>query len=108
MPTINKLEKKIRVKIIDSRINTSDVYKYIYNTSRWKELRLIKLGECPLCEICKEEGRLTLAEQVHHIKEISTGSNIFEMQNLGYNWENLKSVCKECHKIIHKKVNKFI
>jgi len=97
MPTIN-LNRKPRV--YDSN-NKNEIHKHVYNTLRWKKLRLQKLRENPLCEKCLELGKLTPAQDVHHIKEISKGENIEEKQELGFNYDNLKSLCQECHHKIH-------
>lgn len=43
----------------------------------------------PLCEKCREAGRLTNAEEVHHIKPLSKGGTHAE--------HNLMALCKRCH-----------
>lgn len=55
----------------------------------WKRIRDRFLGEHPLCERCQKEGRLTPAEEVHHIVPLSKGGN--------NSTENLMSLCKSCH-----------
>ena len=55
----------------------------------WKKLRARFLLQHPLCEQCKREGRLTPAEEVHHILSLANG---------GTNGEsNLMALCKSCH-----------
>ena len=55
----------------------------------WKKLRARFLLLHPLCEQCKCEGRLTAAEEVHHILPLANG---------GTNDEgNLMALCKSCH-----------
>ena len=55
----------------------------------WKKLRARFLLLHPLCEQCKSEGRLTAAEEVHHILPLANG---------GANDEsNLMALCKSCH-----------
>jgi len=76
-------------------------HKAVYNTLRWTVMRLEKLKRNPLCEICEKNGKIKSAIDVHHIVPISTGVTIAEKQSLGFNPENLKSVCKECHKDQH-------
>ena len=39
----------------------------------WRKIRDRYLAEHPLCEKCREAGRLTNAEEVHHIKPLSKG-----------------------------------
>lgn len=60
----------------------------------------------PLCEDCLEEDKVTQAVEVHHIRPILTGKDELEMAELAYNPSNLRSLCKECHNNIHKKLRK--
>jgi len=66
-------------------------YKYLYNTARWKRLRIQFLKEHPLCEECKRNGVVTAAEVVDHIIPHKGDKKLF--------WDegNLQSLCKECH-----------
>ncbi len=43
----------------------------------------------PLCEVCQREGRVTTAEEVHHIILLTQGGT--------HEDGNLMSLCKECH-----------
>lgn len=52
-----------------------------------------------LCEDCMKEGRVTAAEEVHHIKFI-TPENIND-PNVTLNWNNLVALCRECHRKRH-------
>lgn len=74
----------------------------VYNTRTWRELRLIYLAENPLCEICKNQQKLTLAQEVHHKTPISTGKTIAEKKIIGFDYDNLQALCTECHKSIDK------
>lgn len=55
----------------------------------WRKTRdrYIKLN--PLCEQCKKNGKLTQAQEVHHILPLSQGGSNKE--------ENLMALCKPCH-----------
>ena len=55
----------------------------------WKKLRAHFLSLHPLCEQCKSEGRLTAAEEVHHILPLANGGTNDE--------DNLMALCKSCH-----------
>ncbi len=105
MPTINIPEKKVREY---KKPNTPKVYneihKAVYNTINWKKIRLEYLIHQPLCEVCIEKGIIESAVDVHHKIPISNGNDIMERKTLGFDWNNLKSVCKECHKMEHKKL----
>lgn len=48
------------------QINKESRYQ-IYRSSRWKKLRLAKLMEQPLCELCLARGVIKPAEDVHHM-----------------------------------------
>lgn len=56
---------------------------------QWQKTRAAFLAINPLCEMCKRQGRYTLAQEVHHIKAVvDGGTNEFE---------NLMALCKSCH-----------
>lgn len=60
-----------------------------YNTARWQRLRKLKLRVNPLCEYCPPHIA-RLATQVDHKVAIKRGGDAFS-------WDNLASVCQECH-----------
>ena len=72
----------------------------IYNTNRWKQLRLAKLIASPLCEVCLKQGKVTPAIDVHHIDSFMNYTNSLRIEK-AYNYSNLMSICKECHSNIH-------
>ena len=55
----------------------------------WKRIRDRYIAAHPLCEQCKKEGRITPAEEVHHILPLSHGGTHSE--------DNLMALCKSCH-----------
>ncbi len=59
----------------------------------WKRIRDRYAKEHPLCEMCKEDDRLTPIDEVHHILPISQGGT--------HDRSNLMSLCKSCHNKIH-------
>lgn len=107
MPVINLPEHKERKKR-EYRPNSSDskkdneINRLVYNTRRWRDLRLYKLSLNPLCEVCEQNHKLKLATQVHHKKEISTGVTIEDKRRLGFDINNLQALCTKCHKDQHK------
>jgi len=55
----------------------------------WRRMRLQYIQAHPLCEKCQSEGRLTAADEVHHILPLASG---------GTNDEgNFMALCKSCH-----------
>ena len=55
----------------------------------WKKIRDRYIKAHPLCEECQKDGRLTPAEEVHHIIPLSKGGS--------NEYSNLMSLCKSCH-----------
>lgn len=77
-------------------------YQRLLNSKRWKELRQWKLQQNPLCEICKSEGYIRSAIDVHHKIPCETARNVFEMEQLCFNPDNLQSLCIPCHQRLHR------
>lgn len=70
-------------------------YKEFYNSKEWKILKEKKLqDEQYQCERCHK-----LAVEVHHIKPIQTE----EGWQLRLNYNNLESLCVDCHNFRHKR-----
>jgi len=57
--------------------------------SAWRKIRARFLVAHPLCEKCREAGRLTAATEVHHILPLAHGGTNDE--------QNLMALCKSCH-----------
>ena len=55
----------------------------------WKKIRAYYIQAHPLCEQCEQEGRLTPAEEVHHILPLANGGT--------HGDGNLMALCKSCH-----------
>lgn len=103
-PRNNIFKYNINKIIIDELTNKKVAQKFIYNTKGWKTLRIFKLQNDPLCEECKKNNKIVLAVQVHHIipfMSVWNGSNISDIKELGFDINNLMSVCDECHKKFH-------
>lgn len=75
----------------------------LYNSQKWRKLRERKLLDMPFCERCGLEA-LVPTEDIHHITPISTGTTLLEMQTLCYDYANLMSVCRACHRAIHQEL----
>lgn len=98
MPTIYKPKKKREYS--KDPDNKRQKRQDIYNTNRWRNLRIAKLMRNPKCEICELEGRITLAEDVHHALSFLDVPDDMTLQ-VAYDAENLISVCKHCHNRCH-------
>ncbi|MHB1652355.1 MAG: HNH endonuclease [Desulfitobacteriaceae bacterium] len=59
--------------------------------SRWRMVRERHLREHPLCVLCEQEGKLTPATVVDHIKPHKGNKELFWDES---NWQSL---CKACH-----------
>lgn len=78
----------------------------IYNSREWKDLRILKLRANPLCEKCEAEGYVKSAHCVHHKHPIEDSHSVQEMKHWAFMWDNLQSLCDECHAAIHKQQGK--
>lgn len=60
-----------------------------YGTARWKKLRAMQLAREPLCRMCREQGKRTIATVADHIKPRDKGGED--------SLDNLQSLCQSCH-----------
>lgn len=67
-----------------------------YTSTVWRNIRLFKLSENPLCEICSTEEHPVAAKEVHHKQRITDYPTWFEATKL----KHLQSLCKSCHSSI--------
>lgn len=96
---------------IPPRVKTKQTINYskaeaqslVYNTGRWTTLRNIKMQNNPICECCLTKSIITPAQEVHHIVPFMTGADINQKLWLGFDYNNLESLCIECHHSKHKK-----
>ena len=57
--------------------------------SGWQRIRARQLAEHPLCEVCRREGHITPAREVHHIMSLTSCGT--------HEPANLLCLCKPCH-----------
>ena len=74
----------------------------IYNSKEWRLVRNAKLERTPLCEQCWQRGHVVSATCVHHIIPIETATDFAYMRELAFRYDNLMSLCYQCHSDIHK------
>jgi 5-methylcytosine-specific restriction protein A len=96
MPWINRPPKKHNIS--DKRKERQKIYA----TDRWRKLRLIKLQESPLCEICLQNNVVTSAEHVHHLDSFMNYDGLRRIE-VAYDYNNLLSICEFHHNQIHNK-----
>jgi 5-methylcytosine-specific restriction protein A len=65
--------------------------------TQWRKIRTRYIAANPLCEICKESGRLTAADTIHHKRKLTDGGT--------NDRENLQALCHSCHSRIHMTEN---
>lgn len=99
MPTLKKAKKQT---INRARFTDPDAERQkVYNTRRWRKLRAAYLMEHPLCEICKKDGVITPAIDVHHRDSFANYDGL-QMLNKAFDADNLVALCKICHANLHK------
>ena len=63
-----------------------------YNSTAWRKKRAyILLRDGYMCQHCKAKGKVTPANEVHHINELKTHRHLALVDS------NLTSLCRECH-----------
>lgn len=81
-----------------------DFSRHIYHTSEWDRVRRDAMArDHGLCQECLKRGRVTTAEIVHHINEL-TPSTVHD-PGQAYGLDNLECVCRECHARLHGYTN---
>jgi len=95
MPTLNKTPKQ-KTK----SDNSKDRHK-IYDTLKWRKLRLSKLIDSPLCEMCLAKDIITVGVDIHHIISFLSTDDLNKRSDLAFDYNNLQTVCKNCHQKIH-------
>jgi 5-methylcytosine-specific restriction enzyme A len=69
--------------------------KRFYHSAAWLKLRLSKLRQDPLCQVCIKERIYVAATIVHHVVEITVDPD------LRLDLDNLQSLCAGCHSRMH-------
>jgi len=72
-----------------------------YKSGAWTHCRETYMKSVGyLCEMCKERGRLTPGDTVHH--KIHLNPNNISDPTITLGWDNLMCLCRDCHAEIHK------
>lgn len=99
MPTIQLLKNQKKTYSATTKTEMQKLRATAYNNTTWRKLREVYMHEHPLCEECLKKGKVTPAEDIHHIRSPFTGGDINYSLLLDDN--NLEAVCKKCHQLIH-------
>ena len=83
---------------------TKSMFQKVYQSMKWRRLRATKLRNNPLCEDCLLENRVTPTQEIHHIIPFYVDNEI--NLKLAYDYDNLVSLCIECHDKRHQKMKK--
>ena len=103
MPRIRTLSKSPKHRsITHHKLGKTNKWQKFYGNKLWHQLREQKLYEQPLCEECLMQGRITPATQVHHKDKFG---DYYPDEQLMWekflDYDNLESICTECHRKIH-------
>ena len=75
---------------------------YFYKSKEWREARAESLRiHNHECQRCKRAGRVSLADHVHHKKELKSFPELAFVQG------NLEPLCKQCHNEEHDRLKDF-
>lgn len=102
MPTIQTQSRYARLKqLARQKQHNLEWNKYYQDKIYIQNKQHYKLHH-PLCEDCLEQDIITPATEIHHIIPFSTGLTEEQKFNLLRNINNLRALCKDCHKKRHK------
>ena len=76
-------------------------YQQLINSTRWLRLRRDVLTAHPLCQRCEDEGRLTAATEVHHVRPVEEAITYSDKRQRMYDPHNLRALCHDCHVKTH-------
>ncbi len=79
----------------------SETYNKMIHSRQWRNLRARVLAEYPCCQRCQQQGRVAVAEEVHHVTPVQCGATPAEQRRLMFNPANLRALCRRCHSQTH-------
>ncbi len=99
MPTINKPKPKPSARRLQRQ--------KMYRLKEWKNLRDYWMQQHPLCQMCQLKGIVKEGEHVHHmLSPFEEGISDLEAKLRLLSWQNLMTLCRECHNEMHGNVKK--
>ena len=92
------------VEWINELIEAGKLWKF-YKSKQWRTLSAEVLKEQHNeCQVCKEQGRYTKADTVHHIQYVRKHPETALSKTYTYKgkeYRNLIAICKACHNKVH-------
>lgn len=92
------------VSWINELIKSNKLWQF-YKSAEWRKLQAEVLKEQHNeCQVCKEQGRYTRADTVHHIQYVRKHPETALSKTYTYKGEeyiNLIAICKACHNKVH-------
>ena len=76
-------------------------YNKLIHTGRWLRLRRDVLTAHPLCQRCEQEGKITPATEVHHVRPVEEAYSYSDKVQRMYDPHNLRALCDDCHVKTH-------
>lgn len=79
-------------------------HKSVYKTSRWLKTRQFVIQrDHGICQMC---NRLILKNaEVDHIIELNDSN--FKDESIAYGFENLRTLCHDCHNKVHNRFKEY-
>ena len=81
-------------------------YNKLIHTGRWLRLRRDVLTAHPLCQRCEQEGKITPATEVHHVRPVEEAVGKAERRQRMYDPANLRALCRDCHVRTHTELGR--
>lgn len=99
MPLINRPKKNYNRKRQQNDLDKKKRNE-IYNSSMWRKIRECKVISNPVCEVCEMENKVSLTEDIHHLISFTDYTGV-ERDAIAFDYNNLISVCKYHHNLLH-------
>ena len=102
MPRINTIKKTKKYHAYKNPKFRDNKWQKYYGTKEWHNLRQTKLPPPPPRERCLLHDRVRPATECHHKKVFGSFPTEEERWYWFLNYDNLISLCHECHQYIHQ------
>jgi len=62
----------------------------VYSSAAWRRFRAWYLARNPVCVFCQAGGRLRASREIHHVRRLADGGDVFDLSNC-------RALCTPCH-----------